>query len=87
MARFNFGLLASLTRIAGFRIEIRVIGFRRSGPYVRADSIAFARKRKNSEDMCLGIFTRKPLSVPAFGGRAERHKDVSEPKARYVPLD
>lgn len=81
MARFNSGLLANRTRMAGFRTEIRAIGS------AVADSIAFARKRKNSGDMCLGIFTRKPLSVPAFGGRAERRKDVSEPTARYVPLD
>ena len=87
MARFNPGLLADRTRMAGFRIEIRAIGFRRSGPRIRADSIAFTRKRKNSEDIYLGIFTRKPLSVPACGGHTERRKAVSESTARYVPLD
>ena len=87
MARFNPGLLANRTRMAGFRIEIRAIGSAAADrAYARIPS-RLSRKRKNSEDMCLGIFTRKPLSVPAFGGRAERLKNISEPTARYVPLD
>ena len=51
---------------------------------VRSDPCVCLQRIK-SQDMRL-TFYKKGI-VPAFGGRAERRKDVSESTARYVPLD
>ena len=68
-------------------MEIRAVGFAAADRAYARIQARFARERVKSQDMRLTFYRERDSVCPPKADAQNPAQDVSEPKARYVPLD